>query len=181
MNIDKKTVKDLWGKNMVLYGILKESISPAEARNHIHNYLSELWKTHYHNEEIQLSLEWDIQMAALSTFRRIISVRSARVTDYSILVTLLNLAKEEYNKLPDTLSQGFIDEIGHMLMAMSGQSGIYDMLDPPVYLTYSGRKAAKMRSRRLNEIARTANRFTGRYPHGLMEKVKNRRIRNRKR
>ena len=92
MKLDNRRVKKFWDENMVLYGILRESKSPEIARNHLHNYLSEQWRMLYQKEGIQLSLEWSVQLAALRTFRRVISERSEKLTGSSMVTTLWHLA-----------------------------------------------------------------------------------------
>jgi lysine 2,3-aminomutase len=183
MDINKRIIRNFWKKNPIVFGILKESPSPDIARDHLHNYLSEKWKILYRKveEEDAPALEWDIQMAALRTFRRIISVRSEKLAKFSIVELLLNIAKEQYDKVPISLKRGFFVEMDHILNAMAGKSIVYGKEKTPAFLKASGRRAANLRSRALNEISQYCMRHISKYPHGLMEKVKNRRTRNRTR
>ncbi|MCP4133791.1 MAG: KamA family radical SAM protein [bacterium] len=167
-----------WKKNSMLYGILKGSEDPKIAQNHLHNYLSEQWKTLYKKEDIHLALEWDIQMNALRTLRTIISVRSEKLTGVNLVALLWNLAHKNLNELPNDLSIGFFEELNHLFRAISGKSGIYKKEKQPEFKKESGQAAAVLRSKHLNEVARKCNRFIKRYPDGLNKKIISKREEN---
>jgi lysine 2,3-aminomutase len=181
MKLDNRRVKKFWDENMVLYGILRESKSPEIARNHLHNYLSEQWRMLYQKEGIRLSLEWSVQLAALRTFRRVISVRSEKLTGSSVVATLWHLANKRHHKLPRDLKQGFLEDIRHLLLAIAGKSNIYASVKEPDFMRASGRRAAVLRSRHLNRISRNCQARIARYPHGLQEATVARRHKNRAR
>jgi lysine 2,3-aminomutase len=181
MNISKKVLNNFCKQNRIIHSILKESSSPEVARDHLHSYLSEQWKMFYQKEEEKLTLEWDVQMAALRTLRRIISVRSEKLTKFSIVGLLWILANEQYKNLPENLELSFFEEMKHLFIAIGGRSGVYNTEKKPEFVEKSGRRAAILRSKNLNEISNYCNSFIKRYPHGLEESIKARRVKNRER
>ena len=181
MEIDKKLVSRLWNKHPLICALLKESADPEIARSHIHNYLAEQWKILYQLDTSEPSLQWGIRMAALRIFRRIISQRSEQLTGFSIVMLLFDLAHERFDDLPDDLNVGFFEEIDHLLLAIAGDSDIYEHVPPPTFLKQHGRKAAIQRSKHLDEIAQQCNQYIQRYPHGLLGHVDARRLKNRDR
>lgn len=66
-------------------------------------------------------LEYALQNQCLNTFRKIISARSERLTKYSILKLLLNLAHEKHEELPENLNDGFFEEMVHLFLGMQGR------------------------------------------------------------
>ena len=179
MKLQKRIVKKFWEKHPVIFALLKDSKDPEVARNYLHNYLGEQWRTLYQLETIRPSLEWGIRMNALRIFRRTISLRSEKLTGYSLVSLLWNLAHGKYKEVPDELNQGFFEEIDHLLIAIAGKARVYENGKPLDFGKAKGRESAVQYSRYLNTIARRCNVYIDKYPHGLMGKVKARRIMNR--
>lgn len=177
----KSSAKKIWDENPVVYAILKDNKDPEVARNYLHNYLSEQWRMLYQRETVSPSLEWGIRMNALRIFRRITSLRSEKLTGFSLVSLLWNLALENYKDIPDELNQGFFEEIYHLLLAIADKAPIYEKEKPLDFGRMKGREAAIQYSRYLNGIARRSKAYIDTYPHGLSSKVKTRRVMNRDR
>lgn len=178
---DKKILHRMWTGNPTIYNLLRESENHKAARNHLHSYFSESLRILYHRSAKMLPLEFYIQFNCITTFRRIISFRSERVTKFSIIETLWNLAHEKYDDLTHTLTDGFLEHIYHLFLGLQGKSGIYDDLEFPQFLNLKGREAAEVRSQDLDALAQKANSYMERYPSGLNLEVQKIREQNKRR
>ena len=164
---DKKKLHRMWTGNPTIYNLLRDSDSYKAARNHLHSYLGELLRILYHSSEKMLPLEFHIQMSCIITFRRIISYRSERITNFNIVELLWKLAQEKYDELTNTLTDGFLEHIYRLFLGLQGKSGIYDDLEFPQFLNLKGREAAEIRSQDLDALAQKAKSYMERYPSGL--------------
>ncbi len=178
---DKKKLQRLWSANPTIYNLLRDSENYEIARNHLHSYLVELIRTLYQNPEKRLPLEFYVQMDCIHALRRIISIRSERIANFSIMELLWSLANESFKSLPDNLSDGFIEHLYHIFLGVAGKSGIYDSLEFPAFLTMHGRDAAQVRSKNLDSISQKIIAYISRYPIGLDARVRKRRLENRDR
>jgi lysine 2,3-aminomutase len=128
-----------------------------------------------------LPMEFYIQMSCIITLRRIISVRSERLSEFSIVELLWKLAQENYDELPDNLNEGFLEYICRLFLGLQGKSGIYDELVFPEFLNLEGREAANARSKDLDNMAKRTQSFIARYPSGLDKDIQKKRLKNKAR
>lgn len=168
----------LWTANPTIYNLLRTSENYKIARNYLHGHLSELTRTLYYISEKKLSLEFSVQISCVATLRRIISRRSERLTNFSIVELLWKLAHEKFNELPDNFSDGFLVHLYHILLGTVGKSGIYDDSTFPDFLNLQGREAARSRSEKLDALAEKSQSFIERYPSGLHPDVQKLRQQN---
>lgn len=178
---DKNKLHHMWTANPPIYSLLKDSKNHKVARNHLHNYLSELLRTLYYSSERVQSLEFTIQMNCIIAFRRIISRRSERMAHFSIAELLWKLAHEKFDDLPNNLNNGFLEYIYRLFKGLQGKSGIYDDLNFPEFLSLSGREAATSRSNDLDILAQKIKSFIERYPSGLELEFQEKREENKRR
>jgi lysine 2,3-aminomutase len=178
---DKKKLHRMWTGNPTIYNLLRDSDSYKAARNHLHSYLGELLRILYHSSEKMLPLEFHIQMSCIITFRRIISYRSERITNFNIVELLWKLAQEKYDELTNTLTDGFLEHIYRLFLGLQGKSGIYDDLEFPQFLNLKGREAAEIRSQDLDALAQKAKSYMERYPSGLDREAQKIREENKRR
>lgn len=174
----KDYIKKLFASNPTMYGLLKDAedleMARSLLRSHIGHhlqYLSRKW------QRLQ-SLEFALQNQCLNTFRKMLSVRSEEMAGFSMLELLWKLAKEDLRDLPDTLSDGFFEEMIHMFYALRGKTGIYDSEAYPEYVDLQGREASIERSRQLDIMAQSVAKQVSRYPTGLDEAVVEKRRQN---
>lgn len=178
---DKKKLHRMWTANPTIYNLFRESENYKAARNHLHGYFSELLRILYHRSVKMLPLEFYIQMNCVIAFRRIISYRSERVTNFSIVELLWKLAREKFDELPESLNDGFLEYLYRLFLGLQGNSGIYDDLSFPEFHNLQGREAAESRSKDLDTLAEKAQSFIDRYLSGLNKDVQERRRENKHR
>ncbi len=179
--IDKKKLYQLWKANPTIHNLLRDSHHYKAARGYLHGYLSELLRSLYHSSEKMLPMEFYIQMSCIVTLRRIISIRSERVTNFSIVDLLWKLAHEKFEELPENVKDGFIVHLKQIFRGIQGKSGIYEDIPFPEFVNLEGRKAAILRSNQLDRMAEKAHSYIQRYPSGLKDEVKEVRQKNKAR
>ncbi|HPG40931.1 MAG TPA: KamA family radical SAM protein [bacterium] len=181
MNYNKKNIDRFFSINPTIYNLLNDAENPLMAKNFLKVYIDEMINILHRNNRTIQPLEWSLQMNCLQTFRRIISVRSQKLTKFNIVKLLWHLAKENIKKLPDDLNDGFFEEMSRLFAGMLGKSGIYndDMIAGNVRL--KGRDAAIDRSERLDEMALKAQKIIRKYKCGLDESIIKLRQENKKR
>ena len=175
---DKKKLHRMWTGNPTIYNLLRDSDNYKAARNYLHSYLGELLRTLYRSSEKMLPLEFYIQMSCVITFRRIISFRSERITNFSIVELLWKLAHERFDELTAKLNDGFLEYIYRLFLGLQGKSGIYDDLNFPPFSNLKGREAAEVRSEDLDILAQKSKSYMERYPSGLDKEVQKMRKEN---
>ncbi len=123
-------------------------------------------------------VNYALRLNCVRVFRQFFSRRSARVVGFDMLELFWNMAHEEWDKLPDDLSDAFFEDILHLLLGVVGRSGIYKPLKQPVL---KGREAGLARSEDLNEMCNEVDPMIERYLCGLSDSLVARRQKNRKR
>lgn len=116
------------------------------------------------------SLEWVLTRDAIRVLSDILSPRSEKLAGYSLINYINELLHETNLKGIPEPSPGFFAEIEHLLKGLIGKTGVYPE-KAPAFLNYEGIRAAKLRSADLSRMARTAQKFLGRYASGLDDKV----------
>lgn len=175
------TLNELWDANREFYEILKTSDDIDSARKRIYDYLVNLENRIYF-EEIDLHpLEIINMKSCIKVFKNIMAPKNEKLSKFSALETLWNLANGNIEELETNISIGFLEEFKHLLRGIVGNSGIYNHEKVPEFLKLKGREAAIERSKELDRIYEYANRFMKKYPSGLSEDVKSKREENKKR
>lgn len=116
------------------------------------------------------SLEWVLTRDAIRVLSNILSRRSEGLAGYSLLNYMDELLHGTSLKDIPEPSPGFFAELEHLLKGLMGKTGVYPE-KAPSFPSYEGTRAAKLRSADLSRMARTAQRFLGRYDSGLDDKV----------
>lgn len=165
----------------IIYHLLREADNYATARNYLQAYLHELQRMMNRSSIRKQPLEWVIQEQGIDTFLNLISVRSERLIRFSLVRLLWKIANGRHEHLPKDLNEGFFEEIIHLLLAIQGESGLYDQESYPEFAKYHGRKASILRSEQLDRIALKAENRMKRYASGLEKRVRVRRDGNRHR
>ncbi|MCJ7579967.1 MAG: KamA family radical SAM protein [Candidatus Aminicenantes bacterium] len=126
------------------------------------------------------ALKWVLGRDAISNFRRIISIRSEAISEFSFLKYMNDIILEGKKNTISKPSPGFFAELNHLLRGVSGISEVYPTVIPS-FTKYSGVKAARLRSTDLSKMAQVAKKFMDRYSCGLDDDTKRRRYNNKSR
>lgn len=174
-------IRRLFRVHPTIYGLLKGAEDVRDARNFLISYIEEM--SRYMNREYQQKkpLEWIVQTQSIQAFRRMLSIRSERLTGVSLVKLLWQLVHHKKEELPADLNEDFFEEMIHLFLAIQGKSGIYDEEIFPDFARLQGRDAAISRSEQLDRMARHSNRFIRRYRTGLEPAVVKRRTINKRR
>ncbi len=176
----RKHIKELFELNPTLYGMLKDSENPRVARTYLSSYINETRRILNQDSHAIQPLEYILQMASLMVFRRIISVRSERLTKFNLVKLLWDFAHDNESEWPDDLNAGFFNEMKHLILGLNGKSGIYDEVAYPHFLNLHGREASIKRSEQLDKIGRRVQKNIRQYATGLDEKIIATRKKNKK-
>jgi len=177
----KKNIKRLFGCYPTIYGLLRDAYNVPSARNYLMGFIVETGRQLNRESHRLEPLEYALQNQCLNTFRKIISARSERLTKYSIMKLLLNLAHEKHEELPENLNDGFFEEMVHLFLGMQGRSGLYKHEEFPDFVKLEGREASVARSKRLDIMAERCMATMNKYPTGLDPKIQEIRNKNRQR
>ena len=167
--------------NPKVYQLFRDAKNPRNARSAVRSYIEKMISKLDKNTERIVPLEWTLQVSCLLTLKKIFSIRSERLTRYSIILVLYNIAKEKYDQLPDELNDGFFEEIIHLFLGIRGKSGIYENEPYPEFTHHTGRDAAISRSAQLDQMAEHCFKYIKRYKSGLDEDIINKRKVNKER
>lgn len=160
--------------------ILEGEAAVEEKRKQIRYLLSDILNATYEENPAIPPLEWILSRNAINVLRSVISKRNERLADFSLLQYLDDVIHRGEKERKPSPSPGFLAELGHLIKAAAGKTGIYQDRTPS-FMKHSGRKAAQLRSKELSRMAREAERFTGRYPFGLDPGVVRKREANKRR
>lgn len=177
----KKQIKELFDLHPTLYSMLKDSESPRAARTFILSYINETRRILNQDSHKKQPLEFILQMNSLLVFRRLTTTRSERLTKYSLVKLLRDLAHQNEDEWPEDLNEGFFEEMKHLFLGMAGKSGIYDEESYPEFVDLHGREASILRSNQLDKIGKRVQMGIAKYPSGLDEKIIDTRKKNKKR
>ncbi|MDM8515188.1 KamA family radical SAM protein [Desulfobacterales bacterium HSG16] len=182
--MDKKKIRTKLLKLLDHAPPLKEIFLSDESvdikRNKIRYFLSDTLIATFDDNPAIPPLEWVLARNAVNVFRSVLSNRSERLVGFSLLEYINGLLhKESYDgfEAPDP---GFFCELEHLLLGISGKTGIYPE-KPPAFKKYKGRKAAKLRSADLSRMARTGKRYMKEYSCGLDKEIARKRSENKTR
>ena len=177
---DKEYISRLFTLNPTIKALLQDAQNPRMARNLLRVYVDEVSQMLNKNSQKIQPLEWVLQNKCLQALKRIISVRSERLSKFSIVKLLWLLANGYDNDLPKDLDDGFFEEMIHLLLGIHGKSGIYDDERIPEFANLHGRQAAKIRSIKLDELGLKNKDYILKYPSGMDEDIIEQRAENRK-
>jgi lysine 2,3-aminomutase len=177
----KKQIKRLWSIHPTIQNLLKDTPNPTSARRVLQSYIVEMRRLLNQESRFTQPLEFNIQNQCLITFRKIISIRSERITKFNLVKLLWVLAHNKTEDLPSDLSSGFFEELICLFLGIRGESGIYDKEPYPEFTKLEGRKASILRSEELDKISRSGLKWIKSYPTGLDPSIQEIRLANRRR
>ena len=164
--------------------ILARSGDLESARDAIYAHLANVERRLFDVKADLHELERATVREALRAFRSIIGPVNEESTGTSTLDTLWKVLSGRFGELAEPVSEGFMEEILHLFLALAGRSGIYEEEQDGLsrlFLEMRGREAALVRTEALDEIALRVKEYSDRYPSGLDEGVIERRAGNRDR
>ncbi|HNS72949.1 MAG TPA: KamA family radical SAM protein, partial [bacterium] len=167
--------------NPTITSLIQEADTPYRARNFLKAYLDEFSRLLFKESQRDSSLAWSQQITCYLTFQEIISLRSERISRFSIIKRLWQAIHKRENSSDQPLSEAFYTDLGHILAGMTGKSTIYLSKELPDFLTMQGQEAANARSEELDWLAAHTLDSISRYAHGLQPEVIDRRAQNRAR
>jgi lysine 2,3-aminomutase len=178
---NKTNIQRLFSINHTIKSLLADAQSVAEARQFLITYINEYSRALQRKNYTIPPLEFDVRITSLKVFRKMISPRSERLASFCLVSLLWNLAHDKQDSLPEDLSNGFFEELIHLLKGINGTSGIYADEEEPTFAKLSSREAAIARSDQLDQMARDSQKYIKRYPTGLDPLIIERRLENKKR
>ena len=181
-----EVVETLWEENPELREILKESKDIDDARTKLFQFSKDMeWKIR--SGELDLpKLDYAQALEALKVFNNIISPRNEKLSGFSTIGYLMDLAKGNVGEI----SEGFVEEIIHLLRAIKGKSGMSKGWLGPIleadgikmidFKKIKGKAAGIARSNYLDKVYEKIEGYINRYPVGLDPKLIEERKENRK-
>lgn len=162
-------------KNAIL-----EQVSLDKKRDKIRKVLNDLLIVTFNDKPTISPLKWVLTADAIGVMRTIFSRRSEQLAGFSLLQYLHDLIHKKDLQDTEKPELGFFAELEHLFKVISGKAEVYPE-KAPAFVKYEGIKAAKLRSADLSRMARSAEKFLGRYKSGLDENVRRKRSQNRQR
>ena len=162
----------LWNEQPTLRDLLVACASCEEAGECMLSYLEDL-ETALRIGAFDLDrLEWALAVSWIQAVKGMMSPENESLAGFSTLDLLWRSAREEI----DELSEGFVEEFIHIFRAIDGRSGIgRGWLETQEHEEFeslpAGRRAAQVRSRDLDVIAKRLWTEVEGYPSGLAEDV----------
>ncbi len=149
-------------------------------RKKVRNFLSNMLHATFDDEPTIPPLEWVLTRDAITVFRNILSKRSERLAEFSLLEYIDDILHQKNNHSLLKPTPGFFAELEHLLKGITGQTAVYSETIP-AYLKHKGTKAAKLRSTVLSRMDRTSHKFINRYVSGLEPNIVRKRSVNKNR
>lgn len=163
----------------VFTDIILASKTHDEARTRL---LSETRKLIEENEDGDLldvsGLQYSVRLSCHRAFRQTLSLRSVKLTGFDLIEVLYNIIHNKLDYLPQNLSNGFLEDIYHILAGLAGKADLYE---PLTEHDLQGREAAILRSESLNKLCESFDRKIASYKCGLEPNVIVAREKNRQR
>ena len=176
----RSQVLEILDESPRLKEILLSGNSLEEKRKSVRKYLSEMLIATFDDNPAIPPLEWILTRNAINMCRTMISHRSERLAEFSLLGYLEALLHDGADADVKPPSPGFMEEFSHLIRGIVGKTGIYSG-EPPEFLSMEGREAAKFRSEDLSDMAKGAKAFKARYASGLDDEVIRMRAENKRR
>lgn len=178
MQIKEKKKEELWAALPEILEILTNSKDVTEARPRLFDFCKNLEWAYREGEKPLHKLDYSITLEAIKVFTNLISLRNEKIAGFSTLQFLWELANDE---IKSKISEGFIQEIKHLLLAMAGKAHIARGWLGPIlekdgikmidFQKIKGREAGIARSNYLEHLYEKVNSFLNRYPSGLDESL----------
>jgi len=164
----KELVAFLWDVDPAIKKILKKSESLRHAREQIFDYLNSLdrhYTSIYADEYFKglHAIEKNNARECIKVFKNVIRTENERITHFSALHALLNLAKNKQSAL-DHVDAGFLSEFINLFKGINGKS---EKTDDVFILSSDSAEASLMRSEKLDRYANKMNEYLSRYKSGL--------------
>ncbi len=172
-------LQDLLQDNPTIASLIQEADSPSRARNFLKAYLDEFSRLLFKQSHRDSSLAWSQQVTCYLTFQDILSLRSERISRFSLITRLWQAIHNRENSSDEPLGEAFYTDLGHILAGMTGKSTVYLSKELPAFLGREGQEAAIARSAELDWLAAHTLDAIGRYAHGLQPDIMRLRARNR--
>ena len=164
----KELIEYLWEVDPTIKKILKKSTTHREARETLFEYLNKLDR-HYTSiyaddyvKDLHI-IEKNNARECIKILKNVIRTENERLTHFSALHALLNLAKKKKYSY-DHIDAGFLCEFINLFEGIHGKSG---KTDDVFILPSDSTKASLMRSEKLDSYAKKMNEYLSRYNDGL--------------
>jgi lysine 2,3-aminomutase len=148
-----------------------------QKRTRIRKWLGRILEETYTENPNIPPLEYILTRNTIDIFLKLISPRSEKLSEFSLLRYLVDILKPAQNREIEPPAPAFFAEFEHLVKGIIGKTGIYDA-KPPTFIKYSGRKAALLRSTDLSRMARITQKHMQKYACGLDNDAVRRRSRN---
>ena len=143
--------------------------SIATKRSDLRTFLSNMLIATFNDDPTIPPLEWVLTRDAITVFRNILSIRSERLAEFSLIEYMDDIVHDRIGPNTPRPMAGFFAELEHLLKGITGQTGVYsDKI--PSFLKQSKHtdiKASKLRSADLSRMEKASHKFTSRYISGL--------------
>lgn len=164
----KELVEYLWDIDPTIKKILKKSESHRHAREQIFEYLNSLdrhYSSIYADEYFKglHAIEKNNARECIKVFKNVIRTENERLTHFSALHVLLNIAKNKFYSL-NHVDAGFLCEFINLFKGINGKSG---KTDDVFILPSDSAEASVLRSEKLDRYANKMNEYLSRYKCGL--------------
>ncbi len=164
----KELVEYLWDIDPTIKKILKKSESHRHAREQIFEYLNSLdrhYSSIYADEYFKglHAIEKNNARECIKVFKNVIRTENERLTHFSALHVILNIAKNKFYSL-NHVDAGFLCEFINLFKGINGKSG---KTDDVFILPSDSAEASVLRSEKLDRYANKMNEYLSRYKCGL--------------
>ncbi|MFA9453991.1 MAG: KamA family radical SAM protein [Candidatus Aminicenantaceae bacterium] len=177
---ERQRLLRILGIHPPLKKIILSRATVEEKRKQLRAMLSELLVKAFNEDPSLPPLEWVLVRDTIRVFTKFLSRRSEKISGFSFLKYINQLAHETQNTKLAPPSPGFFAELEHLMWGMVGKAGIYPKV-APAFAKYTGRRASQLRSADLSRMAGDALQYQDRYLSGLEDEVKRRRYKNKHR
>ena len=167
-------------ENQLLVQMLRMETTILGARRSVWEWLDRTYFREYNEESLRKlhPLELVVVRDCIRALRLMTTQRKAKYAGFSLVKALWDVACGR--ERPD-LTPAFWAEIIHICRGASGRSETYKKFKKQKVDLLEGREAAIERSKELDAMWKQVRRRTERYPHGLQQKIIDRRRTNRQR
>lgn len=149
----------------VFTDIILSCANHDEARSKLLSATKNLLEENENAEFLNISgLQFSVRLTCYRVFRQFLSLRSVKLTGFDLAEVLFNIVHKRFNLLPPDLSDGFLEDLYHILAGIAGKAKLYE---PLTKNNKKGRTAAIARSESLNELCESVDEKIASYKCGL--------------
>ncbi len=171
--------------NPDLMDVFESATSLQAARDEVFHYFARTERLLLNQSTDIHPLEKTVIRDCIKALKNIFSRGYEKITGFSALNVLWNLASQEFDAIDVHVSMGFMQEFIHLFRGTTGHSGIYAGNDSyKEYVKFrklTGREAALARTKVLDKFGVEIDDYFKRYPSGLKKSIITRRERHRRR